>query len=204
MQFIGRSGNQVLFSIEDKAILIDESKKLVLAVDQAEPLVASFTPEGDQTNPESVPYELAVAAATDLDIKVFSNNDRLYTIPKSVVAEAKRGLEWRKEEKRGGTAVGLNTARTLARGGQIGIRKIRHIAKYFPRHEVDKKGTGYQPGEKNYPSNGRIAWALWGGDAGKSWAENIANQDRDYDEDEDDKPRYNTAVQILQNLKKQI
>ena len=177
MQFIGRSGNQVLFSIEDKAILIDESKKLVLAVDQAEPLVASFTPEGDQTNPESVPYELAVAAATDLDIKVFSNNDRLYTIPKSVVAEAKRGLEWRKEEKRGGTAVGLNTARTLARGGQIGIRKIRHIAKYFPRHEVDKKGTGYQPGEKNYPSNGRIAWALWGGDSANSWANTIVNRE---------------------------
>lgn len=177
MQFIGRSGNQVLFSIEDKAILIDESKKLVLAIDQAEPLVASFTPEGDQTNPESVPYELAVAAATDLDIKVFSNNDRLYTIPKSVVAEAKRGLEWRKEEKRGGTAVGLNTARTLARGGQIGIRKIRHIAKYFPRHEVDKKGTGYQPGEKNYPSNGRIAWALWGGDSANSWANTIVNRE---------------------------
>ena len=177
MQFIGRSGNQVLFSIEDKAILIDESKKLVLAIDQAEPLVASFTPEGDQTNPESVPYELAVAAATDLDIKVFSNNDRLYTIPKSVVAEAKRGLEWRKEEKRGGTSVGLNTARTLARGGQIGIRKIRHIAKYFPRHEVDKKGTGYQPGEKNYPSNGRIAWALWGGDSAKSWATTIVNRE---------------------------
>lgn len=177
MQFIGRSGTQVLFSVEDKAVLIDEAKKIVLAVDQAEPLIASFTPEGDQTNPESVPYELAVSAATDLDIKVFSNNDRLYTIPKSVQAEAKRGLEWRKEEKRGGTSVGLNTARTLARGGQIGIRKIRHIAKYFPRHEVDKKGKGYKPGVKEYPSNGRIAWALWGGDAAKSWATAIVNRE---------------------------
>ena len=177
MQFIGRSGNKVLFSIEDKAVLIDETKKIVLAVDQAEPLIASFTPEGDQTNPESVPYELAVSAATDLDIKVFSNNDRLYTIPKSVQAEAKRGLEWRKEENRGGTSVGLNTARTLARGGQIGIRKIRHIAKYFPRHEVDKKGKGYKPGVAEYPSNGRIAWALWGGDAAKSWATAIVNRE---------------------------
>jgi hypothetical protein len=177
MQFIGRNGNQVLFSIEDKAVLIDETKKIVLAVDQAEPLIASFTPEGDQTNPESVPYELAVSAATDLDIKVFSNNDRMYTIPKSVQAEAKRGLEWRKEENRGGTSVGLNTARTLARGGQIGIRKIRHIAKYFPRHEVDKKGKGYKPGVKEYPSNGRIAWALWGGDAAKSWATAIVNRE---------------------------
>lgn len=177
MQFIGRSGDEVLFTLDDKAVLINESKNLVLAVDLAEPLVASFFPEGDQSLPTSIPYELAVSAATDLDIKVFSNNDRLYTIPKSVQAEAKRGLEWRKEENRGGTSVGLNTARTLARGGQIGIRKIRHIAKYFPRHEVDKKGTGYKPGEKNYPSNGRIAWALWGGDAAKSWASAIVERE---------------------------
>ena len=177
MQFIGRSGDEVLFTLDDKAVLINESKNLVLAVDLAEPLVASFFPEGDQSLPTSIPYELAVSAATDLDIKVFSNNDRLYTIPKSVQAEAKRGLEWRKEEDRGGTSVGLNTARTLARGGQIGIRKIRHIAKYFPRHEVDKKGTGYKPGEKNYPSNGRIAWALWGGDAAKSWATAIVERE---------------------------
>ena len=141
-------------------------------------MVASFIPDGDQTKPESsIPFELAVAATTDLDIKVFSNNDRMYTIPKSVQAEAKRALEWRKEEDRGGTPVGLNTARTLARGGQIGIRKIRHIAKYFPRHEVDKKGKGYKPGEPNYPSNGRIAWALWGGDAARSWATAIVNRE---------------------------
>ena len=101
----------------------------------------------------------------------------MYTIPKSVQAEAKRALEWRKEEDRGGTPVGMNTARTLARGGQIGIRKIRHIAKYFPRHEVDKKGKGYKPGQDNYPSNGRIAWALWGGDAARSWATAIVNRE---------------------------
>ena len=178
MQFIGRSGNEVLFTLEDKAVLIDEQKKLVLSVDTADSLIASFVPEGDQTTPQSsVPFELAVSATTDLDIKVFSNNDRMYTIPKSVQAEAKRGLEWRKEENRGGTSVGLNTARTLARGGQIGIRKIRHIAKYFPRHEVDKKGKGYKPGDSNYPSNGRIAWALWGGDSARSWATAIVNRE---------------------------
>ncbi len=178
MQFIGRSGNEVLFVADSKAVIIDEQKRLVCSVGDAESMVASFVPDGDQTKPESsIPFELAVAATTDLDIKVFSNNDRLYTIPKSVQAEAKRALEWRKEEDRGGTPVGLNTARTLARGGQIGIRKIRHIAKYFPRHEVDKKAKGYRPGEKGYPSNGRIAWALWGGDAAKSWATAIVNRE---------------------------
>lgn len=173
MDFIGRNGSEVLFVSNEKAVLIDEAFNLVVAVDTPAVLLASFSSEGDQVKPHSVPYELAIAATTDLDIKVFSNNDRMYTIPKSVQLEAKRSLEWRKKEKRGGTPVGLNTARTLAQGGQIGIRKIRHIAKYFPRHQVDKKAKGYKPGEKNYPSNGRIAWALWGGDAAESWASAI-------------------------------
>jgi ATP-dependent protease ClpP protease subunit len=41
---------------------------------------------------------------------------------------------------------------------------------YFSRHEVDKKGRGFSPGEEGYPSAGRIAWALWGGDPGQTWA----------------------------------
>jgi len=175
--FIGRSGDEILFSAGELAVVVDEKRKLVSSVGSSEVLVASFTPFGDQTAPDSVPFELAVAATTDLDVKVFSNNDRLYTIPKAVQAEAKRALEWRKKEKRGGTPVGLNTARTLAKGGQIGIRKVRHIAKYFPRHQVDKKGKGYEPGESNYPSNGRIAWALWGGDAAERWASAIVDRE---------------------------
>ena len=177
MLFIGRSGDEVLFSAGELAVVVDEKRKLVSSIGSSEVLVASFTPFGDQTAPDSVPFELAVAATTDLDVKVFSNNDRLYTIPKAVQAEAKRALEWRKKEKRGGTPVGLNTARTLAKGGQIGIRKVRHIAKYFPRHQVDKKGKGYEPGEPNYPSNGRIAWALWGGDAAERWASAIVDRE---------------------------
>jgi hypothetical protein len=173
MQFIGRSGNSALFVLENKAVIVDEKRNLVSSIDYADALVASFTPDENQEKPSSTSYELATAAVSDLDIKIFSNNDRLYTIPKSVQSEAKRALEWRKENDRGGTPVGLNTARTLARGGQIGIRKIRHIAKYFPRHQVDKKGKGYEPSEPNYPSNGRIAWALWGGDAGERWASAI-------------------------------
>jgi hypothetical protein len=41
---------------------------------------------------------------------------------------------------------------------------------FFSRHEVDKKGQGFQQGEDGFPSAGRIAWALWGGDAGQVWA----------------------------------
>jgi hypothetical protein len=177
MDYVGRNGSKVLFISETLGAIVDESKNVVLELDIKEPLIAATYWSAKDVRPTGSVVELAAAALTDLDIKVFSNNDRMYTIPDSVVAEAKRGLEWRKEEDRGGTSVGLNTARTLARGGQIGIRKLRHIAKYFPRHEVDKKGTGYKPGQKNYPSNGRIAWALWGGDAARSWASAIVERE---------------------------
>jgi hypothetical protein len=101
----------------------------------------------------------------------------MYTIPGGVQNEAKKALSWRKETGRGGTPVGLNTARTLASGGQIGLEKIRHIAKYFPRHEVDKKAKGYERGEDGFPSNGRIAWALWGGDAAQRWASTLVERE---------------------------
>jgi hypothetical protein len=177
MEFIGRNGTKALFVSEDKGVVVDDSVNIVTALDIKEPLIASFDWDSKGARPTDTAVELAAAALTSLDIKVFSNNDRMYTIPDSVIAEAKRGLAWRKEEDRGGTSVGLNTARTLARGGQIGIRKVRHIAKYFPRHQVDKKGTGYKPGQKSYPSNGRIAWALWGGDAAERWASAIVERE---------------------------
>lgn len=170
MKFVGRSGNKVLFSLEKRAAVIDESTNTVFVVDSLPVLASSGYWSLDLDTPSDTSFELAYAALTELDIAVLSDNQRMYTIPKSVQEEAKRALEWRKEHKRGGTPVGINTARTLAKGGQIGIRKIRHIAKYFPRHEVDKKGKGYKPGQDGYPSRGRIAWALWGGDAAQSWS----------------------------------
>jgi len=126
---------------------------------------------------ETIELAISALSATKEDTETLLASARLYTIPAGVKAEAKKALEWRKEEKRGGTPVGLNTARTLARGGQIGIEKVRHIAKYFPRHEVDKKGKGWEPGEDNFPSNGRIAWALWGGDAAWRWARAIVERE---------------------------
>jgi hypothetical protein len=177
MDFHGRNKNELLYVNEGSGVVIDESTNLVLFIDEKDALVASaqWTLYGDE--PSRATSELATAAVTDLDVKVFASNDRMYTIPDAVVAEAKRGLKWRKEEKRGGTPVGIDTARTFAAGQQIGIKKVRHIAKYFPRHEVDKKGKGYKPGQDGYPSNGRIAWALWGGDAAQRWASAIVERD---------------------------
>jgi hypothetical protein len=90
-----------------------------------------------------------------------------------MVAEAERGLAWRREYGRGGTEVGLARARDISNRKNLPIDTVKRMKAYFDRHEVDKKGKGWSPGEDGYPSNGRIAWALWGGDAGWTWARNI-------------------------------
>jgi len=89
---------------------------------------------------------------------------------KGMIEEAARGLEWRREYKRGGTEVGVARARDISNGTNLSDDTVKRMHSFFSRHEVDKKGQGFQPGEDGFPSAGRIAWALWGGDAGQTWA----------------------------------
>jgi len=93
----------------------------------------------------------------------------------AMAAEARRGLDWRKEFGRGGTAIGVARARDIVGKRDLPIATIRRMKSFFARHEVDKQGQGFSPGEQGYPSAGRIAWALWGGDPGRSWANRHAN-----------------------------
>ena len=93
-----------------------------------------------------------------------------------MVAEAERGLAWRREYGRGGTEVGLARARDISNRKNLPLDTVKRMKAYFDRHEVDKKGKGWSPGEDGYPSNGRIAWALWGGDAGWAWSKNIVKR----------------------------
>lgn len=96
--------------------------------------------------------------------------------------EAQRGLDWREEHGRGGTRVGAVRARQIVAGENLSDDTVKRMYSFFSRHEVDKKAEGFSPGEDGYPSNGRIAWALWGGDAGYSWSkrlvENMKKEDR--------------------------
>lgn len=90
--------------------------------------------------------------------------------------EARQGLAWRAEYNRGGTAVGVARARDISNRVNLSNDTIRRMASYFARHEVDKEAQGFRQGEKGYPSAGRIAWALWGGDPGKAWANQQSKQ----------------------------
>jgi hypothetical protein len=141
-------------------------------------------------------YELGELSLVDnpanpaavIDIVKFDTSDHLdyilkidcedinLTIPDSVKRMAEIGLRQRREEGRGGTSVGLGSARRLAQGGTASPEFVRKVARYFPRHEVDLRAEGANPGEDGYPSNGRIAWNLWGGTPGWVWARSKVRQ----------------------------
>ena len=100
----------------------------------------------------------------------------------AMAANAKRGLEWREEFGRGGTEVGVARARDLVNRRDLSINTVRRMYSYFARHTVDKQAEGFNSGEEGFPSAGRIAWELWGGDAGESWANRITQRLNSLDE----------------------
>jgi hypothetical protein len=177
INFSGVRGSYFLFTDGNMAVVVDSTTNMVDEVGHFSALSHIQPWEKPTTEAPAVVLELASGALADLSISTITASGRMYTIPKAAQEEAKRGLEWRKEHNRGGTPVGVNSARILANGGQIGLKKVRHIAKYFPRHEVDKRGKGYKPGDDGFPSSGRIAWALWGGDAAWRWAQQIVERE---------------------------
>lgn len=105
-----------------------------------------------------------------VSFKVISGDDS-FVPPSSVASNAKRGLELRKKHNRGGTEVGVARARDLSNRKGLSYKTVKRMKAYFDRHEVDKKGKGW-----GKDSAGYIAWLLWGGDSGRSWANKIIKQ----------------------------
>lgn len=99
------------------------------------------------------------------------------TVPTASMAKnAERGLELRKEYGRGGTSVGVARATQLKNRERLSPSTVRRMHSYFSRHEVDKRAQGFRRGEDGWPTAGLIAWLLWGGDEGQSWARNKVKQ----------------------------
>jgi hypothetical protein len=90
---------------------------------------------------------------------------------------AKRALKWKEDGKAtgAGTPVGWTRARQLANKEPLSLDTVKRMYSFFSRHEVDKKGEGFSSGPK-FPSNGKIMWDAWGGDAGFSWSRAIVNR----------------------------
>ena len=98
-----------------------------------------------------------------------------FSPPSPARAAARRGLELRKKYGKGGLTTqeagkqgigsGVARATSLANGQSISYEMVKRMAAFFSRHEKNKSG-----GEDDA---GFIAWQLWGGDAGRSWANRI-------------------------------
>ena len=103
--------------------------------------------------PTARPASSTIAPVPDVDLKPTAE----------MALNAKRGLELRRKHGKGGTAVGVARARDLARRANLSPDTVRRMHSFFSRHEGNQAG-----GEDDA---GYIAWLLWGGDAGKGWAE---------------------------------
>jgi hypothetical protein len=95
--------------------------------------------------------------------------------PESVRNNARRGLALREEWGRGGTAVGAGRAHDLADGADLSTETIGRMVNFLSRHE-----DNYRPDKKESdggPTAGTIAYLLWGGKSGKTWAESVHDRE---------------------------
>ena len=91
---------------------------------------------------------------------------------------ARRAIKLKEQGKAkgAGTMVGWTRAGQLARGESLSLSTVKRMYSFFSRHEVDKKGKDFNNAEN--PSNGKIMWLAWGGDAGFSWSRKITQREK--------------------------
>ena len=96
---------------------------------------------------------------------------------------ARRAIKLKEQGKAkgAGTMVGWTRAGQLARGETLSLSTVKRMYSFFSRHEVDKKGKDWDNAEN--PSNGKIMWLAWGGDAGFSWSRKIVNREKNMKKD---------------------
>jgi hypothetical protein len=102
-----------------------------------------------------------------------------YTPNAGMKSAARRALKWKEEGKAtgAGTPVGWGRASDIVAGRSMSLSVVKRMYSFFSRHEVDKKGKDFY--NTSNPSNGRIMWDAWGGDAGFSWSRAIVKRNED-------------------------
>jgi HK97 family phage portal protein len=180
-----QQGDYVMYDLETVRALADDmqaeavrAEKLYKAgiIDRAEAkriagLEAVPEDEG-QLHPTAIPVQsgngFEGAAVRSYDVK--------YRPTEAMRTAAQRALDWKAEGFDGGTRVGLARANQIVNGEKLSEDTILRMYSFFSRHEVDKKAEGFNAGEDGFPSPGRVAWDLWGGDAGFRWATSKRDQ----------------------------
>lgn len=115
--------------------------------------------------------------------------------PQSVAKAAERGLELRKKNKgkgglskgeasKQGIGSGVQRATNLKNRDTMSPGTVRRMKAFFDRHQKNKSiGKGL----KAHEDEGYIAWLLWGGDPGYSWAKKVVGQMEAADKKKKDK-----------------
>ena len=174
-----QQGDYVMYDLETVRALADDmqaeavrAEKLYKAgiIDRAEAkriagLEAVPEDEG-QLHPTAIP----VQSGGGFDGAAVRSYDVKYRPTEAMRTAAQRALDWKAEGFDGGTRVGLARANQIVNGEKLSEDTILRMYSFFSRHEVDKKAEGFNAGEEGFPSPGRVAWDLWGGDAGFRWA----------------------------------
>ena len=167
----------------DESITTGRSENFKLVADTAGTLIrAGYEPSGvsgalgiDVVHTGLVPVTVKEEAKSIVEVK----KSQTFIPNQDMADNAERALEWRKQYARGGTEVGVARAVQLKNKQPVSLETVMRMVSYFARHEVDADAIGFRQGEPGFPSAGRIAWDLWGGDAGMQWANNIAQETED-------------------------
>jgi len=122
-------------------------------------------------------HPTAISVTTQQDATIPAKSFDMKFVPNASMQEAaRRALAWKDEGRDGGTRVGLARANQIVNGEKLSEDTILRMYSFFSRHEVDKEAEGFSAGEEGFPSAGRVAWDLWGGDAGYAWSTRLRNK----------------------------
>jgi hypothetical protein len=170
---------------EDENISVDNIKETVLA---------NFYNEVNNSKSEKLITKCGQTLALKIEeylskydnLEVFAGKyDHInFKPPKSVADAAARGLAWRKKNKGKG---GLSNQQAKSEGVGSGVQRavnlknrnnmspstVKRMHAFFSRHSKNKS---VPKGVPPYKDKGRVAWELWGGNPGYSWAKKIIRQ----------------------------
>ena len=112
--------------------------------------------------------------------------DKSFKPPPSVASAAVRGLMLRRQQSKSnkagldvkqasaqGIGSGVQRASDLKSGASMSESTVRRMKAYFDRHASDYK---LDPGKSPKDDKGYVAGLLWGGEAGKAWANSIVKR----------------------------
>ncbi len=104
--------------------------------------------------------------------------EKTYQPTEGMKIAARRALKWKEDGKAtgAGTSVGWGRASDIVSGKSMSLSVVKRMYSFFSRHEVDKKGKDFN--NTSNPSNGRIMWDAWGGDAGFTWSRKIVEMNK--------------------------